>query len=212
MRASLKLNQVILIIIFGQFLFTAAASLSAPLFAIFITEEIKAKALIVGFAWAIYWGVKSVLQLPVARLIDRNHGEIDDYYFLIAGCSLTTIGVFLFYFATQTWHVLLIELLIAIGDACAVPPFYAIFSRHVDKRAVGFEWTLESSFSLGAGSALGGLFSGIFSVTIGLRNTFLLNGVLVAIGTLVLVFLRPYIRPKVPRAVYRDLMVEHKHL
>jgi len=208
----LKINQVILIIIFAQFIFTMAANLSVPLFAIFITKEIGAATAMVGLASAIYWAVKSVIQLPVAKWIDKNHGEIDDYYSLLFGLCISTTGIFLLYFSQNIWHIFGVQFLIAVGDAFAVPPLYAIFTRHIDKDAEGFEWTLQSSFSLGAGSTIGGIFSGILATLIGIRSTYLLNGTLMFVGLIILFFLKPYIRPKAEVPVKRGVYLEQKRV
>ena len=207
----LKLNRVILIIIFALFIITVAANLSVPFFAIFILEDIGAAAAAVGFASAIYWAVKSILQLPIARHLDKNQGEIDDYYSLIIGLAITTGGIFLFYFARELWHVFAIQFLIAVGDAFAVPPLYAIFTRHIDSGSEGFEWTLQSSFSLGAGSAIGGTLSGILVGLIGIRSLYLINGTLMLVGLVVLLFLKPYIRPKASMPTGR-VFIEQKRV
>lgn len=207
----LKLNQVILVIILAQFVFTVAANLSVPFFALFVVQDIGAAAAAVGFASAVYWVVKSVLQLPIARWIDRNHGEIDDYYSLLIGLTITITGLFLFYFARELWHIFAIQALIGIGDAFVVPPLYAIFSRHLDHGSEGFEWALQSSFSFGAGSALGGTLSGILVSTLGIRPLFLINATLMLIGLVILLFLKPYIRPKVPVPVGR-VFIEQKRV
>lgn len=206
-----KLNQVVLVVILAQFIFTAAANLSVPIFAIYILQDIGAAAAAVGFVSATYWIAKSVLQLFVARQIDKNHGEIDDYYSLLIGITITTAGVYLFYFATALWHVFLIQIVIAVGDAFAVPPLYAIFTRHIDSGSEGFEWTLQSSFSLGAGSAIGGILSGVLVELIGVRSLYLVNGTLMLFGLIVLIFLRPYIRPKTPNRVQR-IFIEPKRV
>lgn len=212
MRIALpKLNQVVLVIILAQFVFTMAANLSAPLFAVFVLQDIGAAAAAVGFASAIYWAAKSVIQLPIARQLDKNHGEIDDYYALLLGLVITTSGVFLYYFATHLWHVYALQLLIAVGDAFVVPPLYAIFIRHIDSGSEGFEYALQSSFSFGGGSALGGALSGILVGAFGIRPLFLINGTLMLVGLIVLLFLKPYIRPKVPSLVGR-VFVEQKRV
>lgn len=206
-----KLNQVVLIIIFAQFIFTVAANLSGPLFALFIVRDIGAAAAAVGFASAIYWVVKSILQLPIARWIDKNHGELDDYYSLLIGLAITTSGVFLFFFARELWHVYLIQVLIGTGDAFVVPPLYAIFIRHIDRNSEGFEWALQSSFSFGAGSAIGGTLSGLLVGFLGIRTLFLINGILMLLGLIILLYLKPYIRPKVPTPVGR-VFIEQKRV
>ena len=72
-----KLNQVILVIVMAYFVLTAAAGFLPPLYALFITTQIAgASVASVGLAITIYWITKSVLQLFVARFIDRNRGEI----------------------------------------------------------------------------------------------------------------------------------------
>ena len=81
-----KLNQVILVIVMAYFVLTTAAGLLPPLFAVFVTTQIAgATVASVGLAITIYWTAKSVIQLFVARFIDKNHGEIDDFYFFLIG-------------------------------------------------------------------------------------------------------------------------------
>ena len=195
-----KINQVVLIIIMAEFVLTAAGGFLAPITAVFNTEQIVGGSFaVVGFAITIYWIVKSILQLFVARHIDRNYGEIDDFYFFLAGGFLNAVFVALYYFATQIWHIYALHFLIAVADSMLVPPFYAIFTRHIDKGREGFEWSLYSSFSLGAGMALGGAVGGILATIAGFRVVFLLTSVLTLVFTIMLLFLRPYIRPKVPQ-------------
>ncbi len=199
-----KINQVILLIILADFVLITAFGFLPPIFAVFVTEQIPgATVATVGFALTVYWTTKSVLQLAVARRIDRNHGEIDDFYFMIAGGLLSSLFVTLYYFASATWHVYLLGFLIGASDAMLVPPFYAIFTRHIDKGKEGFEWALYSSFSLGAGSALGGALGGIFATLVGFRAMFPLIGMLSFLSTIMLFFLKPYILPKVPPSVPR---------
>src|SRR3989344_4655330 len=158
-----QINQVILVIVMAEFVLTVAFGLLAPIFAVFVTQQIIGGSVaVVGFAITIYWTVKSVLQLGVAKYIDRNHGEVDDFYFFLAGGFLNAVVISLYYFATTVWHIYTLHFFMAIADAMLVPPFYAIFTRHIDKGKEGFEWSLYSSFSI------------------------------------MLFFLRPYIKPKVP--------------
>ena len=199
-----KINHIILVIVISQFILTTAFGLLAPIFAIFITSQIVGGTVaVVGFVISIYWIIKSVLQLFVARFIDRNHGEIDDYYFYLAGGFLNAVGISLYFFATDIWHVYAIHSLIAVADAMLVPPFYAIFTRHIDSGQEGFEWSLYSSFSIGLGMAIGGALGGVLATVAGFRVIFPLVGFLTFVSTLMLFLLKPYIRPKVPQDVAR---------
>lgn len=193
-----------MVIVMAYFVLTAAAGFLPPIYAVFITTQIAgASVASVGFAITIYWTIKSVLQLFVARFIDKNHGEIDDFYFMIAGGMLNALFVSLYYFATTITHVYLLQLLIGAADAMVIPPFYAIFTRHVDKGKEAFEWSLFSSFSIGAGSALGAVLGGTLGASIGFRAVFPMVGILTFVATIMLVFLRPYILPKVSSAAPR---------
>lgn len=195
-----SLNQVILVIVIAEFVLVTAFGFLSPIFSVFVIENIKnATVAVVGFGITIYWITKSILQLFVARFIDKNHGEIDDYYFMIAGGLINSIVVSLYYFATSISHVFALQFLLGVGDAFLAPPFYAIFTRHIDKGKEGFEWSLYSSFSLGFGSALGGGLGGILATIVGFRAVFPLVGIFSFISIVMLTFLRPYILPKVTK-------------
>jgi len=207
-----KLNQVVLIIIFADFMITTAAGLVIPVMALFFVEDIPgATASTVGFAIALYWIIKSILQIPIARWLDRNYGEMDDYYAMLLGIFIVTVGAFLYYFAREVWHIYALQVLIAVGDSFATPPFYAIFTRHIDKNNEGFEWALRSSFSFGMGSAIGGVLSAILVGVIGVRSLFLVNGFLMLLGFIIMLFLKPYILPKV-QSVGQGIIMEQKRL
>ncbi len=206
-----KLNQVILIIIFTDFMITTAAGLVIPVMALFVVGIPGATISTVGFAISLYWIVKSILQIPIARWLDRNYGEIDDYYAMLIGISIVTVGAFLYYFATAVWHIYALQVLIALGDSFATPPFYAIFTRHIDKNNEGFEWALRSSFSFGMGSAIGGALSAVLVGVIGVRALFLVNGAFMFLGLIIMFFLKPYILPKAP-SVGQGIIMEQKRL
>lgn len=208
-----SLNKVVLILISGEFLLVTAFGTLVPIFAIFVVEEITAgSAQVVGYAIAIYWIVKSVLQLPVGRWLDKNHGEIDDFWVMIAGNLLGGIlAILFFFFAYKVWHIYIFQAMWGFADALLVPPIYAIFSRHLDKGHEGFEWALRSSFSFGAGSAIGGALGGIMAGFFGLRSVFLFTGFGVILGTIVLLFLKPHILPKV-KPMSERIFIEQKRL
>ena len=207
-----RINQVILIIIIAEFILTTAWGFLAPIGAVFITQQIVGGSVaVVGFALTIYWVTKSILQLFVAKYIDKNHGEIDDFYFFLAGGFFNAIVVSLFYFAAFVWHIYALHFLLAIADAMLVPPFYAILTRHIDKGQEGFEWSLYSSFSLGAGTALGAAVGGILATIVGFRVVFLLTSLLTFIFVIILFFLKPYVRPKVTGETVR-IFIDRKKI
>lgn len=203
------LNKVITIIIFSDFILTTAASLLTPIFALFVMGEIRGgSARAVGFSIAIYWIVKSALQLPIARYLDRNHGEIDDHRFMIMGLIMGSVVIGAFFFASELWHLYALQALLGIADAMLLPPFYAIFTRHIDRGSEGFDWSLRSSLSFGGGAAIGGALGGILLAMIGFRKVFLLSSLLYLGSAGILLFLQPYLIPKTSRPVKRLLPVD----
>lgn len=207
------INKVIAIIIASDFMVTTGSALLSPIFALFITQDVTGGSVkAVGFAIAIYWITKSVLQLPIARYLDRNHGEVDDYYFMIFGLVADAMVLSGYYFfASTVWHVYLLQGLLGIADAFMLPPFYAIFTRHIDRGSEGFEWSIRSSFSFGGGAALGGALGGILLGLLGFRNVFLIAAMFNLLSVAVLLFMRPYIMPKTPKRVER-ISLEHKKI
>ena len=117
-------------------------------------------ARVTGFAMAIYWGVKSVLQIPFGKYLDKNHGEKDDLYFVMIGNFLAALSVLGYIFSSQVWHIYALKALYSVGMAMNIPGWTAIFSRHLDKGHEAFEWATRSTaigIGAGAASALGGI-------------------------------------------------------
>jgi len=78
------INKVIRTLIGADLVFLSALGFVNPIFAIFITSRIKAGSLeVIGFAAAIYWITKSILEIPVGRFLDKRKGEKDDLYFFV---------------------------------------------------------------------------------------------------------------------------------
>lgn len=184
-----NINPVVKTLVIVDFFYNSAFSSFAPVFAIFITSQIAGgSASVAGFATAAYWIVKSIFQLPVARFLDKTDGEKDDFWAMFFGYFLSSFMPIAYIFAHEPWHLYLIQGVYGFIMAWTVPAWYSIFTRHVDKWRISFEWSLESVFSVGlataAAAALGGylvdkfgfnvvfLFAGLISLTISL---FLLN-------------------------------------
>src|SRR3989344_1284795 len=192
-----NLNQVVSIFIVFEFILITSFGFLVPIFSLFVINDIRGGSITtVGFALAVYWIVKSVLQLPVGRWLDRNKGEIDDFWSL--------------FFGREIWHLYTYEVILGVADAFTVPPIYAIFSRHLDKDHEGFEWSVLSSVSFGAGSALGGALGGIIAGMYGFRLVLLFAGLGALTASIVLLLVRPYIRPK--RVGGDGILIEMKRL
>ena len=178
----MRISHTIRTLITSDFLFNSGYTLFGPVFAIFITRQISGGTVeTVGFAAAITQIVKSVLQIPVARYLDRNHGEYDDFYSMVTGSFLTASVPFLYLAANVPAHLYAIQVVAGIGLALAVPPWYAIFTRHIDKMKENVEWSLES-IAIGISGAGAAALSGILVSRFGFPSVFLIGGCFAVTG------------------------------
>lgn len=180
----MKINHVVKTLVLSDFFINSGFSVFAPIFAIFVTKQIDGGSLqVVGFAAAIFQIFKSGLQIPIAKYLDKNHGEYDDFYSMVLGTFLIILVPFLYLFANQTIHIYMIQALYGIGASFAIPPWYAIFTRHVDKMQENVEWSLDS-IAIGIGAASSAALGGLLAERFGFKFVFILGGVLAIVGAI----------------------------
>ena len=180
----MRISHTIRILITSDFLINSGMTLFGPVFAIFVTEQIRGGSIeTVGFAAAITQIVKSILQIPVARYLDRNHGEFDDFYSMVSGTLLFATVPFMYLIAHAPMHLYIIQGISGVALALAVPPWYAIFTRHIDAMKENVEWSLES-IAIGISGAAAAALSGVMVTHFGFQSVFILAGVLAIAGGL----------------------------
>jgi len=200
----ININRVIKILITSDFFLQAGWGLSGPIFAIFLTKQIQGGNLkMVGFVAATYWITKSIIQPFIAHQLDKNHGEKDDFQFLIIGMYVANLVPLGYAFSTQPWHIFTLEFIRALAMACVVPTWAAIFTRHIDKGREAFSWSIESTgigFAAGIAGAVGGLLASMF----GFKVIFILTSLFGLIASTALlkikphIFLKDHFAPRVP--------------
>ncbi len=199
-------NKVVQIYIYWDLAINSAWGLLGPVFAIFLLQNIAVGNLadgakIAGFATLFYWITKAILQIPIGMYLDKNHGEIDDFWFYIIGTVITGLVPFGFLFSHFPWHIYLLEIIHAIGMSMVIPSSYAIFVRHVDKGKEAYEGGLDSTL-LGLGAGIAGAVGGIMAGYIGFQLIFILTGIFTLVAALLILPLKKHMLPKVPRQVY----------
>ncbi len=168
-----SINKIIKILIFSDVILETGFGFVAPIFAIFIYQKFQGGGVegveVAGFAMAIYWGVKSVLEIPFGKYLDKVSGEKDDLWFVIIGNILAAGAVFGYLLSFLPWHIYLCQGIYSLGMAMNIPGYCAIFTRHIDKGKEAFEWSARSTFiGIGAGisGALGGVIAGKFGFNV----------------------------------------------
>lgn len=179
-----KINKIIKTLIGADLVFLSALGIVTPIFAIFITDKIKGGNIeVVGFAAAIYWIGRSIIEIPIAKFLDRTKGEKDDLYFLVGGYCICALVNFGYIFSSLPWHIYLLEAIYAIGAALSWPAWSALFTRHIDKGKEGFEWSVEHvAFSAGIG--ITGALGGIIVTGMGFNVAFFFAGIFALVGGL----------------------------
>jgi len=191
----MKINNLIKILTFSDVLIVSGWGLTNPIFAVFVTQQIRGGSLeLVGLATAIYWIIRSALQLPFARLIDSIKGEIDDFMVMAMGSIIMSTVPFLYIFASTNIHVLFLQGLLGFSSAMVSPGWLAIFTRHIDKHIEAEEWGLYNAM-VGLGGALTAALGGFMAERFGFKPLFLIVGIISTFGTAFLYF------------VYQDLRV-----
>ncbi|OGN05810.1 MAG: hypothetical protein A2750_02490 [Candidatus Yanofskybacteria bacterium RIFCSPHIGHO2_01_FULL_45_42] len=180
----MRINHVIRTLVMSDFFVNAGFSVFAPIFAIFVTKQIDGGTLqVVGFAAAIVQIAKISLEIPIAKFLDKNHGEYDDFYSLILGSVFIAMVPFMYLIATEVRHIYFISVLYGIGIAFTVPPWYAIFSRHLDKLNESLEWSLDS-VAIGLSGAGAAAVGGILAQRFGFNFVFIVGGIFAIFGGL----------------------------
>ena len=189
------INKVVKTIVIADFFYNSAFASFGPVFAIFITTQIQGgSAKVAGFSAAIYWIVKSIFQLPIARFLDTTDGERDDFWAMFAGYLLSGLVPIAYIFAKTPAHLYLIQAFYGIVMAWAVPAWYSIFTRHVDKWRISFEWSLDSVFSVGLAASLATALGGYIADRFGFAVLFFGSSLLAVFASGLLLSLRGELR------------------
>ena len=185
-----RVNIVIRLLIVSDFLIWAANQLFAPIFAIFITEQIHGGSVeVVGISAAIYFVAKAVFEIPVGMYIDRTKAEKDDLYSAIIGTLGTALVVLWFTQITEVWQLYTTQVLMGLMAAVAFPGWYSIFTRHVDENKAAFEWSLYDVL-LGLGMAAAAVIGGLVVEKYGFDIVFYISAISSGIGAVLLLLLR----------------------
>ncbi len=187
-----NINPVIKILTMSDVAFMSGLGMVAPIFAIYVTDQINAGIEAVGIATTIYLLTKSVGQLFVAEIIDRIKGERDDYWSVVIGSVFIGLVPIAYIFVESATQLYVVQFVYGLASAFTFPSWMAIFTRHIDKNREGIEWGMYYTLTdlMGAVSAALG---GFFVVQIGFDKLFVLVSVLSLIGAFYLFLISRYL-------------------
>ncbi|MBU1179112.1 MFS transporter [Patescibacteria group bacterium] len=179
-----KISPVVRFLTMCDIMIISGFGLITPIFAVFITENIKnANLETVGIASTIFLLSKGLLQIPIGTIIDKIRGEIDDYWFLLLG-SIGYAAIPLLYMIINTpGQLYFVQFVFGLAGAFAYPSFMAIFTRHVDKEHEGIEWSIYSTM-VEIGMALTATIGAFVAYQFGFKYLFVVASITILIGNL----------------------------
>lgn len=189
---SLETNDVIKILTISDLFILSGFGLIAPIFAIYLTNNIQGGNVeVAGIAATIFLLARSLGQLPAAYIVDKIKGEEDDYWSLIIGSIITSLVPLLYLVAKSPSHIYIIQLIYGLSQALTFPSWLAIFTRHIDKRKEGFEWGVYYTITDLGGAGVAAI-GGMVAQSFGFKPLFLAVSILSFIGSFWLIYIKKY--------------------
>ena len=186
LKKLISLNRILNVLIFTDFITMSAYGILSPVLAIFLTDQVAGGSLlVVGIAEAIYFGTKSILQIPFGVLIDNTQGQKIDFWFLFIGNLIMSCTLFFYLWAGAPWHIYLISAIYGIVDALAYPAWTGLFTRNMVADKESFAWSYSTTIAE-IGSAGAALLGGVIAQFLGFRPLFAIVGSLSLFGTFLL--------------------------
>lgn len=200
----IRLNAVVKRFVMADLVWLAGWGLLSPIFAVFVLQQIPGATVItIGTAAAVYWILKSVIQIPVALAIDRTVSERDDYLVLVVSLMLAGLTSFSYILVHTVAQLYLVEVLHAVSFALYIPSWNGIFTRHLDPEHRALEFALDSG-AVGIATGIAGLLGSIVMQAFGFQVIFIITAVL-SFAAAIIIFNSPSIIFPRHRATREDL-------
>lgn len=190
------INPVIRLLIISDAFIQGGAGLLGPIFALFVEDFITGgNAAVAGTAAAIFLVTRSLLQIPLATVIDKIRGEKDDYYFMVIGSIIASLIPLSYLFISTATGLYITQFFLGIAQALTYPSYMAIFTHHIDNHKEGTEWGVYytlTDLTMAAMASIGGY----MATSVGFHAVILWVTGISFIGALILIPLKPFLQNK----------------
>ena len=192
-----EINPVIRFLIISDTILIGAAGLLGPIFALFIEKFIVGgNETVAGIAAGIYLFSRSILQIPIAHLLDRIRGEKDDFLFMLFFSVLIAVVPLLYLVVNTPLQLYIVQFILGFFTAFTYPAYMALFTRHIDRNKEGTEWGIYFTLT-DITSAAFAIIGGYLAASAGFSVLIVVVVLLSLLGSSLLWLIKPYIRPKV---------------
>lgn len=185
-------NKVIFLLTLSDILVWGTSSIASPLLAIYLSGKFGGNTVeYIGIGTAIYFAVRSIVQLPIGMLTDRIKHDKDEIFFLMLGCILMGIPYLLYSLVTEANQYYVLMGLGGLGASMNLNNWRKLFAKNLDKNKEGYQYGIYEtvmSISTAVFGLLGGYFGNlspqIFEAVITSVGFFVFSGGIIAFSLL----------------------------
>lgn len=173
------MNKYLKILLAGSYTWYFGAGLLGPLYTVF-AQKIGGDILEITGAYALFLIVMGTLSIFVGRISD-HHSKKNLMMFGYLLNAATTFGYLL---VDNPLKLFIVQALFGVAVALATPTWDSLFSVHLEKKHIGWEWGLSDggpNVIMGVALVIGGLIVTYFSF----QTLFIVMGVIQTLAVLV---------------------------
>ena len=179
------MNKTIVLLIISDIFVLTGFGLMQPILAIFIKENLVGGTIFAaGTASMIFMVTKSIVQLPLSKIVDRSKRGFRRKFVVIGTLLLSTVP-FIYIFSNHVNFIYLAQIIEGFGSGLAYPSWVGIWSRSSDINQRSFHWSLYSTLT-GIGTGAAALIGAAIAELFGFVYTFLLVGIMSLFGCFIL--------------------------
>jgi len=181
-----NISLVTRILVLSDFFLFFSTGLLSPIYAVFVLDKIHGSSLqIIGIATAIFWASRVISVIPLSHIMDKIKGERDEYYFMLIGTLLISSTPLVYIFATQVWHIYLVQFINGIAFSMIVPAWRVIFTKNLNHERISYEWSLDD-VGVGVATAISAIVGSFVAQRFGFDVLFMFISVVGSFSILVL--------------------------
>jgi MFS family permease len=156
-----EINKVLILLTFSDVFSWGTYTVISALTGLYLANKLGENTIeYVGIGTAIYFFVRSIMQIPIGRFTDKYKKDKDEIFLLALGIVFMGIP-FLFYpQITTSYHYFLLQAVFGVGVALDVTTWRKLFALNIDGGREGRQYaryeTIMSAFT-GVLSILGGV-------------------------------------------------------
>lgn len=180
-------DKIVGVLVLSDVLITGSFGLIAPLFAIFISQNIIGASLeVIAIFTAIYLLTKSLFQMVTTELIQKIKGEKDEFYFDFIGAFAAAMVYLIFPLINTIPELYVAAFILGISAALTYPSWSALFNNHIKNNKVWGMYYIILDCIL----ALAAIIGAMIAVNLGFDYLFLIIGSLGVVGSFILLIVK----------------------